>query len=175
MIAPRNNTITLHFKREQLLYDIKNIAFVEGDVMSSENAHAKHQLQDIGEDGNIDRVTRLLDLAFAYCVEVCYPYSKVPVTNEDTNFDMVTDDTLVETYEYIMELRVPDAFSQTTVTLLERLIHELMVYRVLADWLAIVKPDAAEKWAVKASEFEEQVHDNLNGRCGRVRKFQSPF
>lgn len=173
MIKKRTKTVTLTFLREQLLYDIKNIAYVEGDVLSDEAQHSKHQVQDIGEDGNIDRVTRMLDLALAHCVEALYPFSKV-----DVESGVVLDDTLTETPTYTVNLLVPDDFSDTTAKYLEQLIHNLLVYYVLADWMSIANvanPKSAANWAAKAQDLEDEIKSKLNARTGRVRKFQSPF
>jgi hypothetical protein len=170
MIPPRTKTVRLVFKRDELLYDCQNIAYIEGDVMKTDDAHDRHQLQDIVEEGNVDRVTRVLDLAIAECVEACYPYSKIPV-GQTTDMD----DTLTETQNYIVKLWVPDDFSHTTVVLLERMIHELLVCRVLADWFSITYPDKAAAWGAKADAAKEEIHSNLNARIGRVRKTQTPF
>ena len=62
MIKERTKKITLRFKREELLYDCKNYAYVEGDVMKTDDAHDRHQVQDIAEVGNVDRLTRVFDL-----------------------------------------------------------------------------------------------------------------
>lgn len=173
MIKKRTKTVTLTFLREQLLYDIKNLAYVEGDVLSDEAQHSKHQVQDIGEEGNVDRVTRMLDLALAHCVEALYPFSKV-----DVESGVVLDDTLTETPTYTVELLVPDDFSDTTAKYLEQLIHNLLVYLVLADWMSIANvanPKSAANWAAKAQDLEDEIKSKLNARTGRVRKFQSPF
>ena len=173
MIKKRTKTVTLTFLREQLLYDIKNIAYVEGDVLSDEAQHSKHQVQDIGDEGNIDRVTRMLDLALAHCKEELYPFSKV-----DVESGVVLDDTLTETPTYTVSLLVPDDFSDTTAKYLEQLIHNLLVYLVLADWMSIANvanPNSATNWAAKAQGLEDEIKSALNRRTGRVRKFQSPF
>ena len=173
MIKKRTKTVTLTFYREQLLYDIKNLAHVEGDVLADEAQHSKHHVQDIGEEGNIDRVTRMLDLAIAHCVEVLYPVSKIDVVD-----GTVLNDTLTETATYTVTLLVPDDFSQTTVNYLEQLIHNLLVYYVLADWMSIANvanPQSAANWAAKAQDVEDEIKGKLNARTGRVRKFQSPF
>lgn len=174
MIKERTKTVILSFIREQLLYDIKNLAYVEGDVLSSDDAqHSKHQVQDIGEEGNVDRVTRMLDLAIAKCREHLYPYTKVPV--EDGEFH---EDYLEERGAYFIDMLVPDDFSSTTVKYLEQLIHNLLVYMVLADWMSIANvanPNSAANWAAKAMDAEEEIKGVLNARIGRVRKFQSPF
>lgn len=162
--------MTLTFKREEILYDCKNYAYVEGDTMKTQDEHDRHQVMDICEDGNIDRVTRVLDLAFAACVELCYPYSKVEV--EDVT---ALDDTLQERDALVLSMLVPDDFSQTTVELLRRLIHELLVYKVMADWTSHTKPESEAKWAKKAKDVEEQITSSLNYRVGRVRRTLSPF
>lgn len=162
--------VTLTFKREELLYDIKNIGWIKGDAMSEEVQHAKHLIQDIGEDGNIDRVTRIMDLAFATCVELCYPFSKVDVEDETEK-----DDTLVESESYVLNLRVPATFSQTTVNVLLRYIHEFIIYTVLSDWLGLVYPEGKAIWDEKLANAKSEIKQSLNVRTRRVRRKQSLF
>ena len=162
--------VLLRFKREELLYDIGNYSYVEGDIIPTQDEHERHQVIDVVEDGNVDRVTRVLDLAFAQCVELCYPYSKVAI-EDGTELD----DTKSEPSVYELRLRLPDGFSQTTVTLLEKLIHELLVYKVMADWMSITKPTSKQNWEERIQEIEGQVIGTLNCRRGRVRRTQTPF
>ena len=162
--------VNLSFKREQLLYDIKNYAFVEGDVMQAKTEHDRHQVIDVGEDGNIDRVTRVLDLSFVECVDLLYPYSKKTFEDmQDSN------DILEETETYTIEMKVPDWFSKTTVVLLEKLIHEYMVYRVLADWMSITNPASKANWEEKIEDVSEKIRGCMNARCRRLRRTQTPF
>ena len=86
----RTKTVKMTFKREELLYDIRNNAYVEGDVMEVKTEHDCHQVQDICEDGNIDRVTRMLDLAHAECEEALFPYTKEDVEQETEMDDTPT-------------------------------------------------------------------------------------
>ena len=64
--------ITLSFLRDALIYDIQNNSYVVADVMEKDDEHAKHQVYDIAEEGNIDRVTRTLDRAFEECNDLLY-------------------------------------------------------------------------------------------------------
>lgn len=167
------NKVTLTFKRDELLYDINNIAYVEGDVMPADNEHDRHQVMDVGEDGNIDRVTRVLDVAFAECEELLYPYSKKPVETEESR-----DDTLANTDEYVIELTVPDDFSKTTVNLMEKYIHEFLVYRVLADWMSITNlknAASAQNWQAKLEEIKDEIESTLNAHRYRTRRTMNPF
>ena len=187
----RTKTVKLTFKREELLYDIRNNAYVEGDVMQAKTEHDRHQVQDIGEDGNIDRVTRLLDLAHAECEEALFPYTKENVEQETEMDDTPTfvepvEETPAEEFtneipdakptgDYVIRLLVPDEYSKTTVRLIVRYIHEYMVCRVLADWLSITNPPAAANWKAKQDEALEGMKEAVNFRTGRVRRTQTPF
>lgn len=162
--------VTLDFLRSELLYDIRNIGFVEADIMPEEKEHSKHQTFDIGEDGNIDRVTRVLSLAFAECVEFLYPFSKSPVAEIETR-----DDKLVEDLVYSLRLNVPETFSSTTVDLLAKYIHEYLVCRVLADWFGITKPEAAANWNYRVEKAKEGILDSKSIRIRKVRRGMSIF
>ena len=170
MIAERTKIVELTFTRQNLLYDIENYAFVEGDVMRTDNEHAKHQVFDIAQDGNIDRVNRILDLAHAECVEMMYPYTKEPCDSEE-----VQDNSLSVKEQYQISMLVPDDFSKSTVSLITKLVHEYMVCRVLSDWMSITNPSSQSNWQSKLDSIEEQIRNHLNARCGRVRRAQTPF
>lgn len=72
----RTKTVALQFLRTELLNDLDQYGYVEGDVQrvgdprneaEEHLRHGRHQTQDITQDGNIDIVTRHLDLALARC------------------------------------------------------------------------------------------------------------
>ena len=160
--------ITLH--RTELLYDIKNYAYIEGDLIQEGTEPARHYVLDITEQGNIDRVSRVLNLAYAATVEALYPYSKVACDDVDERDDILTEPT-----EYVYTLSVPEQFSKTTVTLLARLLHEFLVCRVLTDWFSITKPESSVNWGNKMDEAYSQIMERLNARMGRIRRTQTPF
>lgn len=151
-------TVRLRFLRSQLLYDIKNYAYVEGDVMGEENQHAQHVLVEIGEDGNVDRVSRILSVVHSAVIEMLYPYTKQEPIEEEI------DNCLHAPDEYVVELNVPSTMSRTTLHHLSKLIHEFMVYCVLADWLSITNPQAAANWSAKAEATKEEIAKAKNQR-----------
>ena len=159
----------LGFKRDQLLYDIKNYAYIEGGVMGTESNHNRHMVQDVGEEGNVDRVTRVLNLTVAKCRELLYPYTKDELHRTELN------DTLREPQVYGIVLSVPTDFSQTTLYLLENLIHEYLVCKALSDWLSITNPAKAQVWEVKAEDAESEIRANLHARIARTRRRLHPF
>ena len=167
--------VTLTFKRKELLYDIKNNCYIDAEAPQNRpdgdmnEAHDRHQVQAVGDDGNVDRVTRVLDLTFAECVELCFPYTKAEVVE-----DISHDDTMHES-DYVMVMNVSEGFSQTTVNLLVKSIHELMVDKVVADWMSINKPDSFANWQTKAEAAAQSVVSMLNARTRPVRRKMRPF
>lgn len=164
---------TLAFSRSQLLYDIKNIAYVEADVMPAEEEHQRHQVFDIAEDGNVDRVTRVMDLAVDKCKEILFPLTKSVVDEVESR-----DDNLKETPVYYIFLSLPQSFSKTTLDYLSKLIHEFIVYTVLVDWLSITditNESAYQKWANKLSDVITEIGRAKSTKIRRARRTQTPF
>lgn len=155
--------VRLAFLRDELLYDIRNCAYVESHVMGPEAEHARHMVADVGEEGNADRVTRVLDIGVSMCREMLYPWAKRDIVK--TEFD----DRLRERQEYVIEMEVPDTMSQTTLTLVERLIHEYLVCRGVADWMSVTNPQKEETWLTKAAEAEGEIRTAIHSRTERKR------
>lgn len=163
-------TITLLFDRESLLYDIGNLGYVEGDIIADEAQHNKHLTFDITEDDNVDRVTRVLDLAHAMIVEYLYPFTK-----EECEDGFELNDVFKETPTYTIVMKVPKTFSKTTAKLLEQLIHEYFIDSVLADWLAITNPNAAAKYTESAQGLLSEIKRKVNSRTGVLLRPLRPF
>lgn len=163
-------SVTLVFHREQLLYDIKNYAYIEGHVWGEENQHAQHTLVEIGEEGNVDRVNRILGVVHAAAIEMLYPYTKQEPIEDEEICDRIwaPDD-----YKIVMD--VPASMSRTTLHLLNKLIHEFMVARVIYDWLSITHADAARNWLEKALEAQEEINSVKHTRIGVMRRPSHPL
>lgn len=160
----------LIFKRRELQYDIDNLAYIEGSVLPGETEpHNRHMVQDVGQSGNIDRVTRVLDKEISMAREMLLPYTKHPVHVREL------DDRLREPETYGIILSLPSSFPQTTLNLLEKLVHEYLVCRVMEDWMSITNPGKRETWAVKAKGLEEEIRRRVNARTGRTRRKLHPF
>jgi len=169
----RTKTVVLTFLRSELLSDLDQYGYVEGDVQKADAehlVHGRHQTQDITQDGNIDIVTRRLDLKAAWCREALFPYTKSPVMDNVT-----LDDVLDNTETYVITMTVPADFSETTVEYLEQLIHNLLVWWALYYWLSITKPEGAEKWLALAQDGEKEIKGALARVCGRRRRPLRPF
>lgn len=171
-------TVVLTFLRNELLNDLDGYGFVEGDVQKSSEGqvgfkhldHGKHQTQDITQDGNIDIVTRWLNLKLAWCREALYPYTKNPVMDNVT-----LDDILTNPETYTISMTVPEDFSETTAQYLEELIHNLLVWYVLFRWLSITKPEGAAKWKEAIDDIEPEIKGALARKCYAMKRPTSPF
>lgn len=163
--------VTLTFKRSELIYDVENYSFVEGEIMRVDNDHARHHVFDIGQQGNIDRVIRVLNLAHAECVEMLFPYSKEEIADGQETLN----DVLTSPEEYHIVLQLPNSFSFTTVKLLQNLIHEYLVCRVLADWMSITNPSSQANWDEKFVMLKGKMQTSLVSRTGKMRRKCKPF
>lgn len=161
----------LLFKHEELYYDMANLAFVEGHIMTDVDDEVRHTLQDIVQEGNCDRVERVLDKDHAIITELLYPYTKRTI---DTD---ILDDKLVEKPVFGIRLELPEDFSQTTLNLMERLVHEYLVCDVVQDWLSITNPRKAQIWAEKRDNAKSALRSCVNNRRGprRTRIRLQPF
>lgn len=164
-------TVLLVFKRSELVYDAENYSFVEGDIMETNDEHARHQVFDIGQEGNIDRVTRVLNLAHAECVEMLYPYTKDIIPEDQEVFN----DVLTAPEEYPISLTLPDGFSLSTVKLLKELLHEYLVCSVLADWMSITNPKRQANWEDKVASIKSKIQTSVVSRRVKVRRKLKPF
>ena len=169
--VPGHKEVTLTFRRGELVYDAGNYSFVEADIMPEGDECRRHQVFDIGQDGNVDRVTRVLNTAHAECVEMLYPYTKEEIPEGQE----VLDDVLKEPEIYEIRLSLPETFSLTTLRLLEELIHEYLVCRVLADWMSITNPESEANWQRKFTTLREKIRTALVSRTKMIRRKLSPF
>lgn len=147
--------VTLVFSVGEVLYDIANMAWVEGDVMDgTEYNHVRHLVQDIAEDGNRDRVMRVMKLAHAEAGELLYPWSREEVAVSTQLDNVPTDEDVLVT-----RLSVPARTSMNTINLILRLIHEWMVCRVLEDWLGVTYAGGAPLWTARLEAIRGQIRD----------------
>nr|WP_311450807.1 hypothetical protein [uncultured Porphyromonas sp.] len=165
----------LYFCLKELLYDIRNVAYIEGESrdISGSNGVDTHQIKDIAEDGNIDRVKRILDLGVSECEEALYPYTRNMLSEFGVEY---RDDLPLEDSEgWVICMIVPITMSHTTLCYLEKLIHEYLVALVLYDWLSLTGRDSLAIWRDKREELMGQIKHIQNNRVSRIRLKPSPF
>lgn len=162
-------TATLVFSRAGLLYDIKNNAYIQADVQSIPDERGRVQTMDIAEEGNVDRLNRVMDIAFDDVQNILFSYVATKVENEFTGQDDTNEN------DYTLKLNLPAEFSQASVNSLRNYIHEYMVARVLGDWLSIVNKDVASGWLAKADSMAESIRSTAIARVFYKRRSKYPF
>lgn len=169
----------LTFYTDELLYDLRNIAYIYGVSKSEKQPDMDHHLTfDIGEEGNIDLITRILDLAFSEIEEALYPYTRSPLLEQEGCGCAVhqRDDVLdTERAEYTLRMLVPSLLSRHTLTYAERWIHEWLVCRAFAEWLLLIGDSSFSLWMEKAELAKREVQRAMAKRTGRIRRKMSPF
>ena len=129
--------VGLRFGRDELLYDIGNYAYVEGDVMP------------------------------------LYPYTK-----ERVDADECYGDELEEPETYVIDMKVPENFSRTSLKFLRQLVHEYMVYRVLYEWMGLANlgnPGSRQIWHERLEGIRTQIKSAVRWRTGPLRLGRHPF
>ena len=163
-------SISIKFGREELIYDITNLAYVEGDILPEDAQYIRNQIIEINEKGNRDRVSRVLNMAYAVLDQILSTFTKQAVVD-----GAALDNQLTEPAEYVFNMNVPDAFTEQGHKLLQELINEYFVAAVLYDWLKIHNPKSAEKWRIRLEELTILIKTAMNARGGITRRKMSPF
>ena len=165
----------MKLKKKALLYDIANMAYMIADTGEYLN-HSLHRVRDICEEGNIDRVSRVLGLAYANLLTALLPV----ITPRKIDLDK---DTSADPHNYEICFRHDEAMKYVLTKEVQLKIketsHEYMVCMVLADWLAVTLPEAADVWKFRMEKAYESVQDivaTVMSSCiGGFRRRLSPF
>lgn len=70
----RGNVATIVLHRDEIVRDIRNRAWVVGDVTPTDAGHGKHQTTDIVAGGNEDIAMRDIDLVWHELEDILFPY-----------------------------------------------------------------------------------------------------
>ena len=156
--------------KKALLYDIANMAYLIADT-GTDSIHSLHRVRDICEEGNIDRVSRILGLAYAEILNVLKPVIVSLPCPEDTDHWKTPRNYPVEfrndgEFRYLLSPEVKLKIKETA--------HEYMVCMVLADWLGVTFPEAADVWKFRFETALESLKDLVSSieRSLCVRTFR---
>ena len=126
----------MRIRKKTLLYEISNLAYVIADT-GEHQRHILHRVRDICEEGNIDRVNRVLALAFSKVATVIRPVGSSQL-DEDFHIHFRHDAEM----RYVLTSEKKMNIKET--------VNEYLVCMVLADWLGITLPEAADVWIFRA-------------------------
>lgn len=172
--------VMIELQKKELVFDIKNTAAAYADSISSsvEDSHLIHNVYDVGEDGNRDKLARILDSAVEDCKELLYRFTKMEMLGSgfySNEWEECIGSPTNEEESYYLAMRMPNGFSQTSVHTMTVYIHDYIVNQCLYEWLMIVYPDGADRFWSLAEEKKQKMKDASNRSAVRTRITLHPF
>lgn len=163
-------TVRLDLFRKELLYDIANCGYMYGSTIGDDGVKVRDVVQGITDEGNVDMVTRLLDLGFAQMNELLYPFTKEAAESGSA------DDTLKETEKYQMKLELPEGVSKTSVALMITLAHDFLVNFVLARYFGLLGMDKSASYhMMMANVSADDLRSAALRQSAKLRRTLRPF
>lgn len=163
----KNFTVILH--RAELISDIEAQAFIMGDMLPEEQQHTKHLIQDICQPPSLDRTTRMLTVAFHECVAILGAFVKEAAISERGS------DAFVEKQQYSIRLSCPDTITESTLAALPNLLHEFMLWKVLADWTSQILPEQYAACLNRVEESKGSILSVMRKRSKPITLKAHPF
>lgn len=161
--------VMIELRKDELVYDIRNTAYVFADSTKGDNAepHDLHNIYDVCEDGNMDKVARLMDSAVEDCKELLFSLTRAKVTGSgfvSDEWEEVTGSPCNDEDCYYLALHVPWSFSATSARTIMVYAHEYIVNRVLYKWMMLACSDGAQTFGMLA----ENARESLKTAAGRT-------
>lgn len=157
--------------KKSLIYDIENMAYVIADNHDHSD-NAIHRLRDICQDGNIDRVSRILGLAYSRLLTILFPILSPPLFDVNRDYSQIPHD---YEFRFRTDRQLRFLLTKERQFHIKEAAHEYMVAMVLADWLEVTMPQAADVWKFKAENALSTLTDTMleissSGACAFRRK-----
>lgn len=151
----------LIIKSDEVVADIKSAAWLEAELHPELNLHRRHEMADICETGNIERVWRILAIKIAEIrlalLKILLPEKRLSQTNDLQNST---------SWHFRFLFPLP----KDTLLFIKEKIHELLVAAVMADRSAVIIPAAAPFW----KDREEAALRALQNLAATIRPPHSP-
>ena len=125
----------------EVLSDIRSAAWLESELHQDLDRHRRHQMADICEEGNIERVRRILGVSEA---EIRLTLQNILVPDRHSSHTNVLEQPDFLTFRFLFPLR------ESSLTFLKEKIHDYMVAAVMADRSAVIIPECAAIWQERA-------------------------
>ena len=176
----KGHKVMIELQKSELIYDIRNTAYTYADSIRSgvADSHLIHNIYDVAEDGNRDKLARILDSTIEDCREVLYRFTKMEMLGSgfDSNeWEECIGSPTNEEEAYYLALRLPKGFSSTSVHTMTVYIHDYIVNQALYEWLMVVYPEGADRFWALAEEKKEKIKNASNRSAVRARIRLHPF
>ena len=172
--------VMIELLKQELVYDIKNTAYVFADSQTRQDtdSHTLHNIFDVAEVGNRDRLARILDSAVEDCREILYRFCKVDMHGggfDSNEWEECVGSPVNDEEAYYLIMVMPKDFSATSVHTMTVYIHDFIVYQSLYEWMMLVYPDGAERFKLLAEEKKQKFKEASIRTTGHTRIMIHPF
>lgn len=151
---------------EEVLADIGSAAWLEQELHPEVDRHRRHQMADICQRDNVERVWRVLGAAVAEIrlslLIILLPRGDLVPVNELERPDRWTFT--------FTEVLAPD-----TLAFLKEKIHEYLVAAVMADRTAVIIPGASAVWHTRGGEALMALREVAATAVSRLRPVRRPL
>ena len=132
----------LCIKSSEVFADIRSAAWLESHLHPELDRNRRHEMADICEKDNIERVWRVLGIAIA---EIRLALQRILTPEKDISLENDLD--CPESWLFSLRFQLPSS----SLTYIKEKIHEHLVAAVMADRSAVIIPTAAAIWQERAS------------------------
>ena len=140
----------LRIKSDEILADLRSAAWLEQELHPELDRHRRHQMADICEGDNADRVWRVLGISIAELRLALRRLLKPP-----TAFSPANDLERPDSWNFNFTYRLPDA----TALYIKEKIHEYLVAKVMADRTSAIIPSCADVWRIRAQDAHAALRE----------------
>ena len=145
----------LCIRSDSVLAEVRSAAWLEQELHPEIDRHRRHQMADICEDDNAERVWRVLGVAVA---ELRLALLRIMRPEKDQSH--VNNTERPDKWRFSLLFPLP----QATVGWIREKIHEYLVASVMADRAAVIIPQCAGIWSGRATEALAQLR-NVAATC----------
>lgn len=126
---------------KEILADLRSAAWLESELHPELDRHRRHEMADICEGPNIDRVWRVLAVADAEC--------RLAIRRILRNSQKIVPDNTLrrpECLHFHIHHNLPVSFR----SFIKEKIHEYLVACVMADRMAVIIPKSSSVWELRS-------------------------
>lgn len=155
--------ITITLQKDELLYDIENIAYVVGlNRSTGTNFEQVSNIQNTGEGGDRDMMLRSIETAFN---EIKRNVNRFIAETKASS----TNELITLASDFTLSLTMPGNFNQASVDSIKSASHEYIVSHALIDWFSTVKPDEVPIYTQKKADANVSILSALYRKKAPVR------
>ncbi len=172
--------VMMELIKNELVFDIKNTAYIFADSYGRTNEETTRlkNVFDIGEEGNLDKLARVLDSAVEDCREMLFRFTKSEMTNggfDSNEWEECLGSPANEEEAYYLTMVMPQDFSKTSVHTLTVYVHGYIVNQCLYEWMMLIMPDLADRFKILAEEKKQKLENASIRSASRCRIKLHPF